>query len=118
MLDSLLLKLNLMQLAKYDHEKLFAKDKDGHIEDVTEMEISDKVELIESFGEKVHEEFEEGGRWSNYKTEVYQFWHDKKHIYVRVDSEIPATEMQDGGDFQAPSMYIVERKKVETYIYE
>lgn len=117
-LDSLLFKLHIMFLAEYDHENLFAKTKEEHKTDAENLSIIDRVELIESAGKKEHEEFEEGGRWSNYKTEIYRFYHDKKTIYVRITREVPASELQEGGDFEPPSIDIVEKKKVERFIYE
>lgn len=47
----------------------------------------------------VHEEFEDGGRWSNYQTKIYEVVEDGgKAAYFSVWREVPATEMQDGMD--------------------
>ncbi|MDR9852942.1 hypothetical protein RJP21_04925 [Paenibacillus sp. VCA1] len=47
---------------------------------------------------RVDEEFEDGGRWSNYKTTVYRVEQDGQVAHFSVWREEPATEMQDGMD--------------------
>ena len=63
-----------------------------------------RSELLEDLqyggGKKVHTEFEDGGRWSNYKTTVYELTADDgEKAYFQVWKEVPATEMQEGCDF-------------------
>lgn len=49
--------------------------------------------------ECVDEEFEEGGRWTNYKTNIYRVEQDGQVAHFSIWREVPATECQDGGDF-------------------
>lgn len=67
----------------------------------------------------VESTFEDGGRWTNYKTEVYRVTQDDgKVAYFRVDREVPATEMQDGGDFSVSIDEVVPKEVVRIeYVY-
>ena len=73
--------------------------------------------------EQVHEEFEDGGRWTNYRTRVYKVTEYDNNgeidevAYFSVWQEEPATEMQWGGDF---SLTFSEVKPVEktVIVYE
>ncbi|WP_068616517.1 hypothetical protein [Paenibacillus tuaregi] len=48
----------------------------------------------------VDEEFEDGGRWTNFKTNVYRVEQpDGQVSHFRICREVPATECQEGGDF-------------------
>jgi len=47
----------------------------------------------------VDSEFEDGGRWTNTKSEVYEVTEGDNTAYFRLWREVPATEMQEGGDF-------------------
>jgi hypothetical protein len=47
----------------------------------------------------VDSEYEDGGRWTNYKTDVYEVKQGDETAYFSVWREVPATELQDGGDF-------------------
>lgn len=67
--------------------------------------------------EEVHEEFEDGGRWSNYRTTVYKVTEGDEVAYFSVCREEPATEMQDGGDFSL-SFYEVQPKEKTIIVYE
>lgn len=66
-------------------------------------ELEEKIdtvnEIIEVHGVEVFSEFEDGGRWSNYETSVYEVTDGKQVGYFRILKEVPATEMQEGGDF-------------------
>lgn len=117
MIDGILLRLLLMHYAKYDMGNIFGKHKADFESDLDEMSTGEKVELIESFGKLVDEEFEDGGRWSNYRTRVFNFWHDGP-VYVSVSEEVPATEMQEGSDFEEPEIEQVYPHKVETIVYK
>jgi len=82
---------------------------------------SDEVDEIEDllYGAKateVHSEFEDGGRWSNYETTVHKVEENGKVAYFSVWQEVPATEMQDGGEF-AYSFSEVVPKEVITTVY-
>lgn len=46
----------------------------------------------------VDSEFEDGGRWSNYQTNVYRVEQDGQVAHFSVWREVPATESQDGMD--------------------
>lgn len=67
---------------------------DGEAWDDTYEEID---ELLYGQGIKqVHSEFEEGGRWSNYETKVYEVTEGDDVAYFSVMREVPASETQDG----------------------
>lgn len=59
----------------------------------------------------VQSEFEEGGRWSNFETEVYMLESEEETAYFKVVREVPATEVQEGMDldFEVHEVYPVER---------
>jgi hypothetical protein len=118
MLDGLLFKLHLMDTAEYATEELFEKSKEDFEKQVLEMSASEKAEMLESHGKVVDETFEDGGRWSNYRTRVFKFYHNREHVYISVSEEIPATEIQDGGDFGDPQIEQVYPHKVETTVYK
>jgi len=48
--------------------------------------------------EVVEESFEDGGRWSNYRTQVYKVEQSGVTAYFELWREVPATEMQEGQD--------------------
>lgn len=118
MIDGLLLKLHLMSTAEYSMNDLFGKTKEDFEKEIEEMPVSEKAEIIDSYGKVVDESFEDGGRWSNYQTKVYRFWHESEHVYISVTEEVPATEMQDGGDFGEPTIEQVFPHKIETTVYK
>jgi hypothetical protein len=116
-INGLLLKLTVMSYAKWSTEEIFGKSKQDFEKLIEEMPTGEKVGLLDDYGTLVDEDFEDGGRWSNYRTRVYSFWHNSETIYVSVSDEVPATEIQDGGDFMEPEIAQVYPKKVETTIY-
>lgn len=117
MLESLLLKLIVMQEAEYNTEKVLGKTKEEWEKVVSELSAYEQVDILENNGSEVHSEYEDGGRWSNYETKVYRFWHNSEFVYVQVSKEVPATEMQEGGDFGDPYIEQVYPKEVTTTIY-
>lgn len=117
MLESLLLKLIVMQEAEYNTEKVFGKTKEEWEKEVSELSAVDRADVLENNGSEVHSEYEDGGRWSNYETKVYRFWHNSESVYYQISKEVPATEMQDGGDFGDPEITQVYPKEVTTTIY-
>lgn len=64
--------------------------------------------ITESFY-SVYKKFEEGGRWSNYETNVYKITDD---LYIEVYEEVPATEMQAGGYFSVSISKVKPQEKV------
>jgi len=118
MLDDLLLKLYVMELAEYSLDDVFGKTKEDFKREVDGLSAYAKAELISSRGKLVDESFEEGGRWSNYRIRVFRFYHQGDFIYVRVTEEVPATEMQEGGDFMEPEIEQVYPHKIETTVYK
>jgi len=123
-LDGLLLKLYVMELAEYSLDDVFGKTKEDFELEVDGLSAYAKAELISSRGELVDESFEEGGRWSNYRVRVFRFYYyddsygEGDFIYVRVTEEVPATEMQEGGDFMEPEIEQVYPHKIETTVYK
>lgn len=67
----------------------------GRSEEVDEIEDL----LYDAKSKEVHEEYEDGGRWTNYKTTVHKVEENDKVAYFEICQEVPATEMQDGGEF-------------------
>lgn len=117
MLESLLLKLIVMQEAEYNTEQVFGKTKEEWEKEVSELSAEEQADILENNGTSVHSEYEDGGRWSNYETKVYRFWHNSESVYYQISKEVPATEMQDGGDFSDPEITQVYPKEVTTTIY-
>lgn len=78
---------------------------DGYEPDETITDLEDyadyglAIEGMNASVELVHEEFELGGRWSNYVIKVYKVTEDDVVAYFKVQKEVPATEIQYGGDF-------------------
>lgn len=72
--------------------------------------------LYDAKATQVHEEFEDGGRWSNYKITVHKVEENGKVAYFEINQEVPATEMQEGGDFSY-SFYEVVPKEVTVIKY-
>lgn len=67
--------------------------------------------------EKVDEDFEDGGRWTNYRIDVYKITeNDGTVAYFSLWREVPATEMQEGGDFSY-SLAEAEPKEVTVIQY-
>ena len=116
-LDRLALKLFVTQTAEYETDKVFGKSREDFEKEVAELPERDRAEYFEN-EHCVHEEFEEGGRWSNYETKVYRHWHDSEFVYISIHKEVPASESQDGGDFQEPEINVVYPHKIETTVYK
>jgi hypothetical protein len=63
----------------------------------------------------VDSKFEDGGRWTNYETNVYEVVEDGgKAAYFSVWREVPATECQDGGDFMISITEVVPQLVMTT----
>lgn len=116
-LDELTLNLHVTQTAKYETDKIYGKTREDFEKEVAELPAGDLAEMFENEN-VVHEEFEEGGRWTNYETKVYRHWHNSELIFVKIIKEVPATESQEGGDFQEPEISVVYPHKVETTVYK
>lgn len=43
--------------------------------------------------------FEDGGRWTNFETNVHEITQGDEVAYFSICREVPATESQEGGDF-------------------
>lgn len=117
MIDDLLLKLYIMDLAEFSTDEIYGKSKEDFEEQLLEMSTSEKVELLESHGKQVDEKFDAGGRWTNWRTRVFRFWHGGDFVYVRVLEEVPATELQDSTDLSEPEIDQVWPHKVEKIVY-
>lgn len=62
----------------------------------------------------VDESFEDGGRWSNYESKVYEVIEGTEIAYFQITEEVPATEMQDGGDFMFSFQEVEPYQVIET----
>ncbi|MFJ7665368.1 hypothetical protein ACIQXW_23700 [Lysinibacillus sp. NPDC097162] len=67
----------------------------GRSEEVDEIEGL----LYDAKSTKVYKEYEDGGRWTNYETTVHKIEENGKVAYFEISREVPATEMQEGGEF-------------------
>lgn len=118
MINGLLLKLLVLDTAKHSTEEVFGKSKEAFQAELDEFGFGDRIDLLESYGEVVDETFEDGGRWTNYRTRVFRFWHEREYVFISVSEEVPATEMQEGGDFSDPTIVQVYPHKVESTVYK
>lgn len=112
-----ILRERVSYLSKYRMEDLFGKTREDFEKEIDEMDLCDVIEEFENMP-LVVEDFEEGGRWSNYRTRVYKGELERESVYIEVNDEVPASEMQDGGDFQDPSYGRVYPHKVEKTVFE
>lgn len=80
--------------------------------------LCEVIDMMEDHGTVVDNSFEEGGRWSNYETNVYavEVPNDDTRYYA-LTQEVPATEMQDGGD-HSWGFKEVHRKEKTVIVYE
>lgn len=80
------------------------------------------VEIIKKYNpkgysiEKAHHEFEAGGRWSNFESNVYEIKCNEDVAFFELVEEVPASEVQDGMDLSY-DFWEVEPKEVTTVIY-
>lgn len=74
-------------------------DIEGEVGDDDYEKILNTLWADEASTEEVDSRFEEGGRWSNYETNIYKIESDGEVVYFELWREVPATEMQEGGDF-------------------
>lgn len=76
-------------------------------------EIDDILDAYKPEGytvEDVHEEHDEGGRWTKTVTTVYKITQvDGKVAHFRLRRDMPATEMQEGGNFTFGFYEVVPR---------
>ncbi|WP_240514757.1 hypothetical protein [Bacillus cereus] len=86
MLESLLLKLIVMQEAEHNTEQVFGKTKEEWEKEVSELSAGEQADILENNGNSVHSEYEDGGRWSNYETKVYRFWHNNESVYYQIST--------------------------------
>lgn len=78
------------------------------------------LELYEDLtceGKVVYTRFKDGGRWSNYETKVYEITEGDVTAYFEVSEEVPATENQEGGYFEA-DVYEVTPYEVKVTKYK
>lgn len=85
--------------------------------DEKKQEIYEDIDSILYNASVVDEEHGEGGRWHVNRKKVYKLEENGEVAYFAVDEDLPATEQQDGGDYEW-SMYEVEPKEIKTIIYE
>lgn len=81
--------------------ELIGEEYEGSAWDDTHDNV-DAILALKSEGytsKRVSTTFEDGGRWTNWKTDIYRVEQDGKVAHFSVCREVPATECQDGGDF-------------------
>lgn len=71
------------------------------------------VEDLDFEAELVSDEYVDSSRWSEHWTAVFR----RGDEYVALGYEVPATEMQEGGDFYS-EVYEVKPVQVTRWIYE
>lgn len=118
-LKNLVRKLYAIDLAKYDTEKVISMTEEDFDKEIDALYVEDIIEVVEESreGSIVEEEFNEGGRWTNYKKTTYRFSMSGEGVYYRVIKEIPATEMQEGSEGD-PGIERVYPHKIETVVYK
>lgn len=95
---------------------------EGEVWDETHEDVDSLLDTPQPDGyavENVESTFEDGGRWSNYQTDVYQVTQeDGKVAYFQIGRDVPATEMQDGMDLSTIIREVVPKEVVRTkYVY-
>lgn len=81
----------------------------------SDRELIEEIEDL--LGDDIIErDFEEGGRWSNFESEVFKVEEGDEVAYFRVTHEVPATESQEGMD-SSYEIEEVEPHQVMTTIY-
>lgn len=73
------------------------------------------LELLDCYN-AIQTEFEDYGRWSNYKTEIFKIEENGEVAYFEFGMEKPATEMQEGQDCSWHFKEVFP-KEVTTIIY-
>lgn len=73
------------------------------------------LELLDGYN-AFKTEFEDYGRWSNYKTEYFKLEEDGEVAYFEYGMERPATEMQEGQDCSWHFKEVFP-KEIKTIIY-
>lgn len=121
--NEILLKAYVKSQAEYNPDALIGKSREELMAEINELSDYELIEIIDSAATKVvHEEFEDAGRWSNYRTIVYELWLRLdgifEKVYLSVTREVPATELQEGGDFMEPEIERVYPHKIETVVYK
>lgn len=98
-------------------DKLLAYDGfDGDDSDVGAEEIGELLYAADA--QEVDESFTEGSRWGNYKTTVNRVVDEEgQEYFFAVSREVPATEMQYGGDFSYEFNKVFKTQKTIT-VYE
>lgn len=84
-----------------DIEKLLTYDGLDVYSDAEEVEDIERL-LYLTKAEEIQQEFREGSRWSNYRETIHKVVADEpdgRVFFFKTVEEIPATEMQDGGEF-------------------
>lgn len=108
-------------LADFDPDEIIGKSREEIQKEVDELPMVELKEILEGAGREVDHSFSEGGRWSNFETTVYHIFSkiDGEHqsVYLSVKEEKPATELQDGGDFET-DFEIVYPHKIEKTVYK
>jgi hypothetical protein len=120
--EQLVFNVYMESQVSWDPESILGKSREEIQKEIDDMSDSEIAELLETGGETVDETFEDGGRWSNYKSTVCRFRTmidgNREGVYVEISEEVPATEMQEGGDFGDPEFEIVYPHKIETTVYK
>lgn len=81
---------------------LIGEEYEGGAWDETHEEVDAILSALKPKGytsKCVSTAFEDGGRWTNWETEIYRVEQYGRVAHFSVCREVPATECQDGGDF-------------------
>lgn len=74
--------------------------------------------LYEAASVEVKRNFSEGSRWSNYQTVIHKVTTlEEGDVFFALEQEVPATEMQDGGDFSFEFDRVFPRERT-VIVYE
>lgn len=91
---------------RFTEEEMETARNDGY----DALETDDLIWVIEGNFKCVSEEFEEGGRWYNFQTYVFNIG-DR---YIEVIREVPASETQEGMDLSTSYAEVVPKEITKT----
>lgn len=86
-------------------------------DDINEDFESIEDALYDAGAVEVHRDFEDGSRWHNVETRVYRIDAAGEERFYAMTRDVPATEMQEGGEFAWAFGRVFQKQKVVT-VYE
>lgn len=94
-------------------EKLRSFHGANGLQDDIYYEIDDLLDVYKPVGytsKEIETEFEEGGRWSNWKTVIYKVTENGTEAYFSFGQEVPASECQEGMDLSYDFVEVIPKE--------